>query len=81
MGARELREEVLKKVQDADERLLAMIKALAISYQESEVIAYTVDGEPLGREQYKQELKEAKAEYKRGEYTAVDDLKKEIKGW
>ncbi|AWH73738.1 hypothetical protein DCS32_06070 [Dokdonia sp. Dokd-P16] len=81
MGERELREEVLKKVQDADERLLAMIKALAISYQESEVIAYTVDGEPLGREQYKQELKEAKAEYKRGEYTAVDDLKKEIKGW
>ena len=81
MGALELREEVLKKVQDADERLLAMINALAISYQESEVIAYTVDGKPLSREQYKQELQEAKAEYKRGEYTAVDDLKKEIKDW
>lgn len=81
MGAIELREEVLKKVQDADERLLAMINALAISYQESEVIAYTVEGEPLSREQYKQELQEAKAEYKRGEYTAVDDLKKEIKDW
>ena len=81
MGALELREEVLKKVQDADERLLAMINALAISYQESEVIAYTVKGVPLSREQYKQELQEAKAEYKRGEYTAVDDLKKEIKDW
>ncbi|WP_035335097.1 hypothetical protein [Dokdonia sp. PRO95] len=81
MGALELREEVLRKVQDADERLLAMINALAISYQESEVIAYTVEGEPLSREQYKQELQEAKAEYKRGEYTAVDDLKKEIKDW
>ncbi|WP_298323410.1 hypothetical protein [uncultured Dokdonia sp.] len=81
MGALELREEVLKKVQDADERLLAMINALAISYQESEVIAYTVEGEPLSREQYKQELQEAKSEYKRGEYTAVDDFKKEIKDW
>jgi hypothetical protein len=81
MGALELRDSVLEYINTADERLLKVVKAVIESYQENDVVAYTVDGNPLTRIDYKDELQQAKAEIKRGEYTTQEDLEKESNNW
>jgi hypothetical protein len=81
MGALELRDSVLEYINIADERLLKVVKAVIESYQENDIIGYTVDGNPLTRNTYKEELQEAKAEIKRGEYSTQEDLEKESKNW
>jgi len=59
-----------------------MIKALVESYHEDDnIIAYTIDGKPLTRKQYNQELLEAEAEIQRDELTLVEDLEKEAQNW
>jgi hypothetical protein len=81
MGALELRDSVLEYINTADERLLKVVKAVIESYQENDVVAYTVDGNPLNRVTYREELQEAKAEIKRGEYITQEDLEKESNNW
>jgi len=81
MGALELRDSVLKYINTADERLLKVVKAVIESYQENDIVAYSIDGVPLNRIAYKAELLEAKAEIKRGEYTTQEDLEKESNDW
>lgn len=81
MGALELRDSVLEYINTADERLLKVVKAVIESYQENDIVAYTIDRKPLTRTTYKEELQEAKAEIKRGEYTSQEDLEKESDSW
>jgi len=81
MGAVELRDSVLEYINTADERLLKVVKAVIESYQENDIVAYTIDGKPLTRTTYKEELQEAKAEIKRGEYTFQEDFEKESNSW
>ena len=81
MGAIDLRKSVLDIVKNADDRLLKLVKALAESYQEDEIVAYTVDGKPLTKSEYHKELLDAEAEIERGEYTAQEDLEKESENW
>jgi hypothetical protein len=81
MGALELRDSVLGYINTADERLLKVVKAVIESYQENDIIAYTIDGKPLTKTTYKEELLEAKAEIKRGEYISQKDLEEESKNW
>jgi mevalonate pyrophosphate decarboxylase len=81
MGALELRDSVLEYINTADERLLKVVKAVIESYQENDVVVYTIDGLPMTRIAYKEELHEAIAEIKRGEYTAQEDVENESKDW
>jgi hypothetical protein len=81
MGALELRDSVLEYINTADERLLKVVKAVIESYQENDVVAYTVDGNPLTRITYKEELQQAKAEIKRGDYITQEDLEEESNNW
>ncbi len=46
-----------------------------------EIVAHTVTGEPLTREQYLEDLKEAEAEIERGEFITHEELKKEVRTW
>jgi uncharacterized protein (UPF0297 family) len=81
MGALELRDSVLEYINSADERLLKVVKAVIESYQENDIVAYTVSGNPLTRTTYKAALEEAKNEIKKGEYTMQEDLEKESNNW
>jgi mevalonate pyrophosphate decarboxylase len=81
MGALELRDSLLQYINQADERLLKVVKAVMESYWEEEIVAYTIDGKPLTKLAYKEELKEAKAEIERGEFTTQEDLEKESENW
>ena len=66
---------------EADERLLNVLKAVVDSYKENEVVAYAVDGQPLNRKQYRQELVDAEAEIARGASISQEDLERESEGW
>lgn len=81
MGALELRESILESINTADERLLKVVKAVIESYQENDIVAYAIDGKPLSRADYKEDLQAAIAEIKKGEYTSQEDLEKESKDW
>jgi hypothetical protein len=81
MGALELRDSVLEYINSADERLLKVVKAVIESYQENDIVAYTVSGNPLTRTTYKAALEEAKNEIKKGGYTTQEDLEKESNNW
>ncbi|WP_016990504.1 hypothetical protein [Flavobacterium sp. ACAM 123] len=81
MGALGLRDNLLQYINQADERLLKVVKAVMESYWEEEVVAYSVDGKPLTKIAYKEELKEAIAEIESGEFTTQEDLEKESENW
>ena len=82
MATLDLKQSVQNYIDTADNRLLKMIKALVESYHEDDdIVAYTVDGKPLTRKQYNQELLDAEAEIQRGEITSVEDLEKEARNW
>jgi len=81
MGALELRESVLEYINVADERLLKVVKAVIESYQEEEIVAFSVDGKPITRSVYKEELAKAKIEIQNGEVTSQEDLEKEAENW
>lgn len=49
--------------------------------EEDAIVAYSVNGNPLKRGQYKAELLEAIAEINRGEYITQEDLEKESDNW
>ncbi|GEC71037.1 hypothetical protein FFL01_05760 [Flavobacterium flevense] len=81
MGALELRDNLLQYINQADERLLKVVKAVMESYWEDEIIAHTIDGKPLTKKAYKEELDEAVAEIKKGDFTTQEDLEKESENW
>lgn len=82
MASLDLKQSVQNYIDTADNRLLKMIKALVESYQEEDqIVAYTVEGKPLTRKQYNQELVDAETEIQRGELTSVEDLEKESQNW
>ena len=81
MGALELRDNLLQYINQADERLLKVVKAVMESYWEDEIITHTIDGKPLTKKAYKEELDEAVAEIKKGDFTTQEDLEKESENW
>ncbi len=82
MATLDLKQSVQNYIDTADNRLLKMIKALVESYHEDDgIVGYTVDGKPLTRKQYNQELLDAEGEIQRGELTSVEDLEKEARNW
>ena len=81
MGALDLKNDVLQYIDKADVRLLKVVKAVMESYWDEEIVAYTIDGLPLNKESYKNELNEALEEINRGEFTSQEDLEKESENW
>lgn len=81
MGALELKDSVLQYINSADERLLKVVKAVIESYQENEIVSYTVNGNPLTRNQYKIELTKAIEEINSGKLISQEDLEKESESW
>lgn len=81
MGALDLKNDVLEYIDKADTRLLKVVKAVMESYWEDEIVAYSIDGKPLNRVSYKNELNEGLIEINRGEFTMQEDLEKESENW
>lgn len=81
MGALELKNNILEIINNADEQLLKVVKNVIDNYQDDEVVAFSVNGNSLTRNQYKSELKNAIDEIKRGDFVTQEDLETESKTW
>lgn len=63
-----------------DESKLKKIIALK-SVLDNEVVAHTVSGYPVDKEEYINMVKEADERISQGKYTTIEDLEKEIESW
>lgn len=81
MGALELRDSVLEYINTADERLLKVVKAVIESYQEEETVAFSVEGKPITRAVYKEELVKAELDIKNRNVISQEDLEKVSENW
>ncbi len=81
MGALELKDSILNLLNDADEKLLQVVKETIDNYKEEEIVAHTVEGKPLTRKEYKEKLDNALQRVREGHYTTHEDLLNEMKNW
>lgn len=81
MAALELRDTILEYINTADERLLKVVKAVIESYQEEEIVAFSVEGKPITKANYLESLSEAKLEIENGDFISQKDLEKESENW
>ncbi len=81
MGAIGLRDDIKNYVNIADERLLKVVKAVMESYWEEETVAFTVDGKPLTKKMYAQELQNGILEIQNNETISQEILEKESENW
>ncbi|MBC7438421.1 MAG: hypothetical protein H7250_00345 [Flavobacterium sp.] len=57
-------------------------KILSLKYViEKEIVALTISGHPLDKEEYIKRVNEADKRISSGQFTTIEDLEKEIKKW
>lgn len=86
MNTEEKRKALAKWILETDENSLNEVAAvynIDSKNQEisSDIVAYTVSGEPLTREIYIQKVKEAEKRINEGHFTTHEDLQKEMQSW
>ena len=74
----ELAEYILHTAKDS---VIQSIKALLSKEDSAEIVAYTVDGEPLNKEQYVREVQFGLEDIQKGNTTSDSDLDNEISNW
>lgn len=81
MDINKLREELLKYIEQADKTFLKMVHAMSKEYEKSENIGYTVNGDPITKEDLKKKVKAASERVKSGDYISQEEVYKEVKNW
>lgn len=64
-----------------NESVLAKFKFIVDQEFADKIVAYSVDGTPLTKDQYQTELKEAENEIEKGDFFTSEDLEEEINSW
>lgn len=85
MGAVELRNKIIQLLNTDNISYLKDIFEFAekkkSNTSDDDIIAYTVQGQPLNRKEYVRQIKEAEDQIERGEFITVQDLEKEAQNW
>ena len=81
MHTQELREEVKKYIEQADEVFLKMVHAMSSEYKKTDMVGYNVDGTPISKKELVSRAKEASARVKSGDYLTQEEIEKEKKNW
>ncbi|MCO6492142.1 MAG: hypothetical protein J5I98_27240 [Phaeodactylibacter sp.] len=88
MGAKEMKDVLHYRIEQADERFLqvifAMVEAYAEQYQaggEREVIGYQAGGVAITVANLKAKINRAEEQIDRGEYHSLEQLRKESEQW
>ena len=81
METLELRDSLLEYINQADNRLLKVVKAVMESYWDEEIVAYTIEGKPLTKSSYNSELQASIDEIKNQDFINQEDLEKESENW
>ena len=79
MGTAELRKEVQRVIDNANDQFLEKVLALAKSQDEEE--DYTLPGPPMDIETYQKRITAASDRVKAGHFTTSEDLEKEMEQW
>jgi len=83
MSVAEIREDLVKRINIIDERFLKAVHLMVSSYQEEEdpIIGYDIDGSPRTASELTNILDEQVEAGLRGEYTTLENLRKESDQW
>lgn len=83
MSTTEMKEVVLKQVEEADEKLLRMIHAMIEAYQTEDdpVISYDVHGNPRKASELQAILDKEVEGARKGNFITVDELDEKSKEW
>lgn len=86
MSSKEKRIRLSKWILETDENVLNEVEAIYnVKSRENDsstdIIAYTISGEPLTKEMYIQKIKEAEKRIDEGNFTTHEDLLKEMQSW
>ena len=81
MSGAELRKELHKYIDHADDTFLKMVHAMSKEYKKSEIAGYNVDGSPISLKDLKNRVKSASERVKDGHYTTQEEVEKEIRNW
>jgi predicted Zn-dependent protease len=81
MDTNKLREKLHKYIDHADKTFLKMVHAMSKEYEQSENVGFTVDGNPITKEDLKKRVKKASERVKSGDYISQDEVDEEVKNW
>lgn len=82
MSAAELKKAIHQIVDEADEDFLEVVYAMMEAYaKQKDVIGYHPDGKPLTLKELKENVRISEEQYKKGKYTTLEDLEKEVESW
>jgi len=85
MGTAELKNKIIELLDTDNLRYLEDVFDFAEKQKaiipDEDIVAYTVQGEPLTKEMYIKKVKDAEASVKAGNYTTLEDLEKEAENW
>ncbi|MEO9872336.1 hypothetical protein [Ekhidna sp.] len=77
MGTAKLREELHKYIDQADDRILRLVRGMF----QADLDDYTLPGEPMSEPTLRQRVKAAKSRINSGQFTSQEDLEQEMKEW
>lgn len=83
MSAIQIREELHRIIDIADDRMVTAVYAMMQNYLQNDesIVAYTTSGEPLTREDFIKQVNTAYESAKQGKVIVTEDLLKEIENW
>ncbi|SHG13872.1 hypothetical protein SAMN05444483_10599 [Salegentibacter echinorum] len=81
MSTLELKNQVIDKLENADENLLKKVQATINDHEENKIVAHTVSGKPLTIKEYRAEVFKAERDIEQGRYYTTSELKTEMEKW
>ncbi len=78
MSTIELKEKLYKYIETASKEELQKLNAYA---EDDPIIGYTIEGEPIRANEFKERARAARTQIKKGHYVTLDELKEDIKTW
>jgi len=80
MSTAQIREKLHQYINKADARFIHLVYGM-MKEDEKGTAIYTVQGKPLTKKQYKDEIDEARKQYETDEYITQKELEKKTKNW
>ena len=80
MSTAQIREKLHRYINKADARFIHLVYGM-MKEDEKGTAIYTVQGKALTQKQYKDEINDARKQYKAGEFVSDAELEKKAKNW
>jgi hypothetical protein len=77
MGAVELKNRIQIFLDNADERVLAIVNGVFENYYKDETVAFHPDGAPMTRQEYKMALDTAEKQIENGDFISAEEFEQQ----